>query len=167
MILRGLILVVGLSISSGTLAEKLSLSAYPGEFNVKTLGPPSSQASLSVALRIVKFNNTKEWPAAAYAGFYQGQNRDNSVQFLIIRNKETDTNIVAGYRVIENGREVKVESIETFPLKSTAHVSLTFDSGLVTVKLAGSQPVNIRTSLSKVSPYVSVSSGTADFNTGP
>jgi len=34
-------------------------------------------------------------------GFYQGQDRGNSVQFLIIRNRPTDQFLVAGYRVVE------------------------------------------------------------------
>lgn len=167
MILRHLILIAALAASSSAYAERISLSAHPGEFNVKTLGPASSQSSLSVTLRLVEFKNSKEWPTAAYAGFYQGLDRDNSVQFVLIRNKATDTYIVAGYRVIENGQEVKVESITTLPIESTAKVSLGFKDGLTTIKLNGKEATSIRTSLTKVSPYVSVSSGTAEFNVGP
>jgi hypothetical protein len=167
MILRSLILVVGLSASFCVSAEEISLSAHPGEFNVKTLGPASSRSSLSVSLHLVEFKNTQEWPTAAYAGFFQGQNRDNSVQFVLIRNKVTDAYIVAGYRVIENGREAKVKSITTLPLESTVNVFLGFKDGVTTIKLDGKHTAFVRTSLKKVSPYVSVSSGTAEFNVGP
>lgn len=148
-------------------AETFSLSANPGEFKPKVLGTPSSRGSVSATIELTKFAPAKGWPPAAYVGFFQGKSRDNSVQFLVIRNNETDSYVVAGYRVIEAGKEVKVASLANIPLTTKAKVFLSIDSGVVTLKFPPSSPVTFRTNLTEVSPYVSVSSGTADFTVGP
>jgi hypothetical protein len=148
-------------------AETFSLSANSGEFNPKVLGNPSHRGSLSATVELTKFAPSKGWPAAAYVGFFQGKNRDNSVQFLVIHNRETDPYVVAGYRVIEGGKEAKVVSLANLPLNTKAQVSISVDGGVVTLKFPPSAPVTFRTKLTEVSPYVSVSSGTAEFTVGP
>jgi hypothetical protein len=148
-------------------AETFSLSARPGYFNAKTLGPSAKKSTVSGSVRIVKFNGAKGWPPTAYLGFQQGPDRSQSVQFLILRNQDTDPYVIAGYRVIEGGKEMKVESLANLPLTSPTRVSLTFESGLVTLRLNERAPVLIRTNLLEAAPYVSVSSGTAEFNVDP
>jgi hypothetical protein len=145
----------------------VKLSANSGEFHVKTFGPASTQNSQAVFLRLIEFRNSPKWPSAAYVGFYEGENRDNSVQFLVIRNNITDDYMVSGYRIIENGREVKIESIANIQLNSKTKVNLTFNNGLVTIKLTEKNPISFQTSLKKVTPYVSVSSAVAEFDFGP
>jgi hypothetical protein len=167
MLLRNALLILGLAVSLAASAETFTLSAKPGEFNPKPLGTPSVRGVLSASLKLTKFAPSKGWPPAAYVGFFQGKNRDNSVQFLIIRNQETDPYVVAGYRVIENGKEVKVASLANLPLDGNAQATISIDNGLVTLNLAPQAPVTFRTSLTEVSPYVSVSSGTAEFSVGP
>jgi hypothetical protein len=163
-----IILVIALLIGSTTVwADIINLSARPREFNAKTLGPSGSHGRISGSLRILEFKGGKGWPAAAYIGFHQGLNRNESIQFLLIRIRETDTYLVAGYRLIEAGKEAKVEALANLPLHSSVRVSLSFESGLVTLQMNDKAPVRVRTSLSEVSPYVSVSSGTAEFNIDP
>lgn len=165
--LRYLFLIAGLFLSLVAHAEKFVLSANPGEFNPKTLGPVSSRGSLSASFQLIKFNSSKAWPAAAYVGFYQGPNRDNSVQFLIIRNQETDNYVVAGYRVIEGGRQTKIESLANLPPDTAAQVSLSFEKSVVTLTLNNQYSRTFRVPMTEVTPYVSVSSGTAEFNVAP
>jgi hypothetical protein len=167
MVLRYLILILWFAVSLEANAGTIELSANPGEFNAKTIGTSSSRGEISALLQITKFNSAKAWPATAYIGFHEGKNRDNSVQFLIIRNHETDTYLVAGFRVIENGREVKVASLANLSLDAKPQVSISIESGLVTLKLSSVDPVTFRTHLNRVSPYISVSSGTAEFNIAP
>lgn len=152
---------------SAEAAEVLSLSAHAGEFNVKTLGPAWAVTQVSASARISKFNGTAAWPPAAYVGFYQGPDRNHSVQFLIIRNHETDPYVVAGYRVIEGGREVRVESLENLPLNSEARVHMSFANGMVTLRLNNGTAHTINTKLRTVAPYVAVSSSTGEFKIEP
>lgn len=147
--------------------EVFSLTANSGEFEARTLAHPSTTSSISASLRLTAFNASKKWPAAAYVGFHQGENRDNSLQFLILKRHSDDSYVVSGYRVISNGQEVSVNSIENIPLDAKARVNLSFDQGSVTLQTGETEPIRIRTSLTKVSPYVSVSSGTAEFSVGP
>lgn len=165
--LRNLLLIAGLFLSLVANAQKITLSANPGEFNPKSLGPASSHGSLSATFKLIKFNRSKAWPTAAYIGFYQGPNRDNSVQFLIIRNQETDNYVVAGYRVIEDGRQTKVESLTNLPLDTAAKVNLSFEKSVVTITLNNQHSRTFRVPMTEVTPYASVSSGTAEFNVVP
>jgi hypothetical protein len=145
----------------------MSLSAFPGEFNVKTLGAVTSAGKISTSARILKFNGTDAWPPAAYVGFYEGPDRKRSIQFLIIRNRGKDPYLVAGYRVIENGRETRIESLDNLPLDARVRVHLTFVKGVVTLKLNDREPHTIRTPFTNVAPYVAVSSGTGEFTVDP
>jgi hypothetical protein len=148
--------------------QTVTLSADAGNFNVRTLGPVASTAVLSVSVRLTAFNGSEAaWPPAAYAGFYLGQDRSNSVQFLIIRNHPSDDYLVAGYRVVEGGREAKVESLSSLPLNASVNAKLKIENGVFTLKVADANAVNIRTSLAEVAPYVSVSSGSAEFAIAP
>ena len=165
--LRNVLLILGLVVSLGAGTETFTLSAKPGEFNPKPLGSPSLHGALSVSVQITSFNSSNGWPAAAYVGFFQGKNRDNSVQFLIIRNRETDPYVVAGYRIVESGKEVKVASLANLPLDEKAQVAISIDNGVVTLKFPPQAPVTFHTNLTEVSPYVSVSSGTAEFSVVP
>lgn len=161
--LRRLLLVMGLTLAFAVRAENISISAEPGTFNAKTLGTPSAQAMVSASFRLTAFDGARGWPPAAYVGFHQGPDRNNSFQFLIIRNTETDSYVVAGYRVMEDGCEVKQASLENLPLGAASKVRLSFANGNVRLVMDGGSPVSIRTRMTEVSPYVSVSSGSAEF----
>jgi hypothetical protein len=126
-----------------------------------------SNGEITASVRILKFNSSKAWPPAAYAGLYQGADRSSSIQFLIIRNRNTDPNLVAGYGVVEGGCESQVESVENLPLDATAHVTLTFKDGMVMLKLNDGNVHRIRTPFTKVAPYVSVSPSIAEFLIAP
>lgn len=165
--LRLLFTIVATLLPLCATAETFSLSASPGEFNPKILGNPSPRTSLTATVEITKFAPSKDWPPAAYVGFFQGKSRANSVQFIVIRNHETDSYVVAGLRVIEDGKEVKVISLANIALNTKANLSLSIDSGVVTLMFPPGAPVMLRTNLAEVSPYVSVSSCTAEFTVGP
>lgn len=147
-------------------ADDCALAAA-GEFNVKTIGEVSSSSAISGTLRIVGFNGTASWPPGAYIGFYQGPNRNQSVQFLVMRNREKDSHLVAGYRIVEDGRETKVESLTQVPLKATLRVILQFRDGIFSLVLDDAPAITVRTPFKEVAPYVSVSSGSAEFEIDP
>ena len=166
--LRPLVLVVVFLISIPFAhSAPLELSASPGTFSAKTLSSPFAKGSISYFVSMPKTNGSASWPASAYIGFHQGQDRNNSVQFLIIKNKETDQFLVSGYRVVEAGKEVQVASLANLPLDAKIPVELSFDSGLVLIQAGNNPPVSIQTALTSVSYYVSVSSGTAEFEVNP
>lgn len=142
----------------------VALSAVPGTFEFQVLGTPAKQASVSASLHLTRFNASDSWPPAAYLGFFQGQDWNNSVQFLIILNKKDDSFLVAGYRIVENGAEVKSEALANMPLDSKTNVTLSVDNGLVTVSIPPRVHVSFQTNLGEVTPYVSVSSGAAEFS---
>ena len=153
--------------SVGVLAEPLTLSASAGYYDAKTLGPSAQAAKLTASVRLVSFNGAQGWPPAAYVGFFHGPNRDQSVQFLVIRNRDSDGYLVAGYRVIEGGKEAEVQSLANLPLDATARVSMSFKSGEVTLRLNDRASLRISTSIAEAAPYISVSSGSAVFDVDP
>jgi hypothetical protein len=51
----------------GSNKQTIALSADAGNFNVRTLGPTTSTAALSVSMRLTAFNGGEPaWPPAAY-----------------------------------------------------------------------------------------------------
>ena len=148
-------------------AETLSLTAKPGEFNAKPIGDIANTVSISGAFKLTAFNSSSVWPPAAYIGFYQGPDRNESFQFLIIRNGSNAPFLTVGYRVIEGGKQKSVESLANIPLESSATVELSFNKGIVTVNYGDKTPIVVKTKLTEVTPYVSVSSGTAQYEIRP
>lgn len=134
------------------------------KFESQLVGVLSKQSSVSAAIKFTRFNESEAWPPAAYVGFYRGEDRNNSVQFVIMRNKKDDSFLVAGYRVVENGAEVKYAGLTNLPLDSRTSVTVSVDNGLVTVCIPPRVLVSFQTNLSEVSPYISVSSGAAEFS---
>lgn len=153
--------------SSLASADTITVAANPGEFNAKTLRAPAESATISGSFKFVAFNGSKAWPAAAYVGVHQGPNRNNSVQVLAIRNRELDEYLVVGYRVVIDGKEVTVQSVANVPISSTVRVAITFKKGVAAISVNGRSPVNVNAPFGSVSPYVSVSSGKAEFQIDP
>jgi hypothetical protein len=156
-----------LTMSSLACATTFTLDAKAGEFNAKTFGVPSSEASFSAGILLKGFEGAPGWPPAAYVGFFQGKNRNDSFQFLVIRNKPEDSYVVAGYRVVQGGKEVQVSAIDNLPLGKIASVELRFNNGVVTLVVPGQKPITVQTHLKKVSSYASVSSSTVEFEIAP
>ena len=158
--------LVGLSapiIGARAVPRTLSLRAEPEHFNAKTLEAAADSVVLRASMRIRSFAGTDRWPTAAYTGVHQGPDRNESVQVLVIRNRASDGFLVLGWRLVVGGKEVHVQSVENVPLDAWVQVSLTFASGLANVRVNGSAPTQIATPFRRVSPYVSVSSGEAEF----
>lgn len=150
-------------VSSLASADTFALAANPGEFNPKTLRAPAESATVAGSFKFLAFNGSKAWPAAAYIGVHQGPNRNNSVQVLAIRNREVDDYLVVGYRLVVDGKEVAVQSIENVPITSTIRVAITFKNGVATISVNGRPPIKVQAPFVSVSPYASVSSGKAEF----
>jgi len=148
----------------GCSPSPLKLSAPPGQYQASDLGTPSETATIALKMSITAFDKDAQWPPAAYVGFYQGTNRNKSVQFMIVRNKQTDNYMVAGYRVIEEGQQTKIVSLENIELKKPVDISMSFSKGTVTLSFNHGQPIEVHTNLTVVTPYASVSSGTAEFD---
>ena len=153
--------------SSAVCAETFTLAANPGEFNPKTLRAPADSAVVNGTFKFLALTGSKAWPAAAYIGVHQGPNRNNSVQVLAIRNREADDYLVVGYRLVIDGKEVTVQSIENVPISSTVRVAITFKKGIATISVNGRPPVAVNAPFALVSPYASVSSGKAEFQIDP
>ena len=153
--------------TASQLRASLTLKAEPGQFNANVLGTPVTSVALNGTLRIVAFNGTKAWPSAAYIGVQQGPNRNNSVQVLAIRNRETDDYLVVGYRLVVDGKEAKVASIENVAVAATVRVTIVFKNGVATISVNDGGPTEVHTPFREVAPYVSVSSGEAEFTINP
>ncbi|MBT3028099.1 MAG: hypothetical protein KME48_13190, partial [Candidatus Thiodiazotropha sp. (ex Ctena orbiculata)] len=139
------------------------LSAPPGHYDSVDLGAASEELEIDAKIIFTNFDRSAEWPPGAYVGFYDENDRNNKFQFLIMRNKKTDNYVVAGYRVIESGKEIKVASISYFALNEKVSTTLKYSNGKVRICISGHDPVEITTKLQKVVPYISASSGEAEF----
>lgn len=157
-----------LLVVAATAAPKsLTLAAGPGKFNANTLRAAGSTVEINGTMRIVAYAGTKAWPTAAHIGIHQGPNRNHSVQVLVIRNAASDQYLVVGYRLVIDGKEAKVESIENVAIGATVRVGLTFKRGLATIRVNSNAPIEISTPFQEVAPYVSVSSGESEFAIDP
>lgn len=162
--LTSLLLALALETAS---AETFQLSAKPGEFLANPIGDSAETEAISASLRLTAFDGSASWPPAAYVGFFQGPNRNESFQFVIIRNGGNAPVLTVGYRVIEDGKEKAVASLANIPLNASAPVDLYFNKGTVTIKFGNLDPITVETRLTKATPYVSVSSGTAQYKMRP
>ncbi len=158
-----IIFAILIASSTGYAGDSKILKAKPGKYNAVDIGEISKETNFSVKLKLTEYNQTPEWPPAAYVGLYQGDNRSDSVQFVIIRNKPTDKHVVAGYRVIESGRITAIKSLAKLELDTHAQVMFSVLDGVVKLSLHGVDPVEFKTNFDKVKPYISVSSGIAEY----
>jgi len=143
--------------------DPVKLSAPPGQYQTTDLGARSEATQISVKISLTTFNNDTRWPPAAYVGFYEGPNRDKSIQLMLVHNNPADNYIVVGYRIIEEGKQTQIVSLENVPLDKPVDVSMSFSKGTVTLRVNQAQPIDVPTHLSVVTPYASVSSGMAEF----
>mgnify|MGYP003585078358 CR=1 FL=1 len=144
-------------------SASFSLVAKPGQFDARTLAAPSATVTFSGTAKLVTFAGSPQWPTASYIGIQEGPDRTNSLQVLAIRNRSTDDSLVIGYRLVVGGKEVKVESIANIPLHAVWKVRIRFDRGVAHLQVNGTHTVELRTPFKQAAPYVSVSSGEAEF----
>lgn len=140
--------------------DEFVLDASSGTYNSQDIGEPSDTHSLKAVLAFSEFKHDGKWPPAVYIGFHEGDDKNNSFQFLIMRNKIEDDYIVAGYRIIENGEEVQVKSVKQFGLHDEPSVDISFNEGEASISVDGDTAIKIKTKLKLVKPYISVSSCT-------
>lgn len=143
-----------------------TLQAEAGEYTLVELDESAEEISFSVNLGLTGYDSDAQWPAAAYVGVYQGRNTNDSVQFFVAKDRPSDSHLIAGYRVIEFGHQVRRVNLSKLQLDQKAQVNISFVHGIVTVSMQGVDPVIIETELDVVKPYISVSSGAASFAIG-
>lgn len=165
--LRILITVLFALVSQATNAETLRLTAKAGEYLAGPIGESADKVQISTSFKLAAFDGIAAWPPAAYVGFFQGPDRKESFQFLIIRNSGNAPHLTVGYRVVEDGKEKSVASLANIPLDASASVRLSLNKGVVTVTYGNQYPISVKTKLTKATPYISVSSGTAEFKMRP
>lgn len=160
-------IVFGILVKHAT-AETLVMEAPEGKYDAGAIGDLSEVSKISTAFRVTKQSKNLQWPPAAYVGFYQGTNRNDSFQFLVIKDRNVGaTEMAVGYRVIEGGKEKKVAYLATIEASVYANVELGFNQGEVTIRYEKQKPITVKTHLKKATPYVAVSSGTAEFKMHP
>lgn len=150
---------------STSAGSTVTLVSNPGKYNFQPLASHGKSIELTASIRMVEFSGTERWPAGAYIGFYQGVNHDNSIQVFVLRENATDNFLKLSYRLLERGHEIDSVLLGSVPLNSPVEVSLMFSGGQAEFSVNSGPPLKLRTSLMKVVPYISVSSGAAIFNT--
>lgn len=152
-----------ISMSAPAWGETIRMSAQPGKFDARTLGTPAAAVSFSGTAKLLAFASSPQWPAASYIGIHEGADRNNSVQVLAIRNRPADDHLVVGYRVVVDGKEREVRSITSIPLNAAWNVRIRFTNGVAHLQVNSERAVEVQTPFNRVVPYVSVSSGDAEF----
>lgn len=163
-ILISLLLAVSVQVA---FAAPIVLSAEPGSFNGQPIKGHASSNQIKGSILIRSFKPEPSWPPAAYMGMYQGQDRNNSIQAVVIRNKPSDKFLVVGYRLVVEGKEAKIASITNVGLHEPIKVNMSFTGGVATLQINQSKPVVVHTPFSNVGTYVSVSSAEAVFEIAP
>ena len=145
-------------------AETLVIDAKPGRFDISTIGESADMVKISTSIKLKAIDDSFYWPAAAYVGFFEGPDRGESFQFVYFRNNGgRKPFLIASYRVIEGKREKFRNELAKYPLNASINVNLIFNKGVITILLDDQKPITVKTRLTMVTPYVSVSSGIAEF----
>ena len=139
------------------------LDAPAGEYRRADMGEPGEINKFAVRIKMEDFALGTKWPPGAYVGFYEGTDLKNSVQFLLLKHPEKDL-MLAGYRVLKDGNEVRYKSIREVSLDEEVLVKVGITDNKIFIVMEGASPITIKTDLQKVTTYISVSSGKALFN---
>lgn len=148
-------------------SDPLVISAEAGKYNYKTLDGPSEKGAISYFVRLSQMAGGTKWVPSAYIGFLQGDTLHNSVQLIVFRNSDDDTDLTIAYRIVEARKILRTVNLAHAPFDTKIPVKLTFDRGNVSIKIGDRAPVSVQTALTIVSPFASVSSGTAEFARSP
>lgn len=150
-----------------SLADTFLLIAKPGNFKAHPIGKHASSNEIEGTISFRSLYSDPSWPPAAYMGMHEGQDRNNSVQTVVIRNKPTDDLLIVGYRVIINGKEAEVAAITSLNANDKAHIKMHFKDGRTTIQVNELSPIIVLTPFSNVATYVSTSSAEAIFDLAP
>lgn len=159
-------IIAACCLASGCAGGYKQLQASSGEYSLIELDDQAAAVNFSVDLKLTHDYSSEDWPAAAYAGVYAGSNANAGVQFFITRARVNAGQLVAGYRIMQRGEQVKRVYVASLTAGQEARVDISFVNGQVTISLQGVEPVIIETDLKSVSPYVSVSSGAVEYALG-
>jgi len=143
--------------------EPVLLKAYAGEYQDMHLGLDGNVANVNASFRFKEFYYGSKYTPAAYVAIHEGEDKNNSFQFLVTNNGEKDKRLIAGYRIIENGEEVKIESLQYVEKSDDIKVKIEFNNGVVKLCLNDGKIETVNTKLKNVKSYISVSSSSAEF----
>ena len=140
------------------------LTAPGGYFDQFELQKPTAMQNISLSIELVEFNHGTQWPPSANFGFVEDNDPEiYNVQITLIKNKEDDDYLVAGYRIIEDGTEVKSEAILNLKTDEYLRIKARIKNGVIYASL-NNKSIKIHTPLHEPEPYVSAVSAKAIFN---
>lgn len=139
------------------------LDAPAGEYRRSDFGEPGEHIKYGLRIKMEGYALGTKWPPGAYTGFYDGVDMNNSVQFLILKHPDKDL-MVAAYRVLKDGEEVRYQKLESVPADEEVFVKIGKAGNKIYIFMDDARPITIKTDLQKVTPYISVSSGKALFS---
>ena len=162
--LRRLIFCVALAFSLNTQAgQQYLLDAPAGHYRGVDIGESGKDSKFGIRIKMQSFALGTKWPPGAYVGFYEGVDRKNSVQFMLLKHPEEDI-LLAAYRQLEDGEEIKYKRISNIGSDEEVFVKIGITENTVYILLEGASPVSVKTTLANATPYISVSSGSAMFS---
>ncbi len=163
-ILLNILLIITLLNVFPIYGKDYEVSSMKGMYDGENIGKRSEESTINIEFGITKYTEAIDWPSAAYTGFYEGEFGNNSFQFFAIRNSPAEKYVVAGYRVIADGKEIEKVSLKQLGLTERIALKLSIKNGTVLIEIEGSEPVEVQTKLKKVMPYISTSSSDAVFS---
>ncbi len=158
------LLIIALLNAFSIYGKDYEVSSMQGMYDGENIGERSEKSAFNIEFEITKYTEAIDWPSAAYTGFYEGEFGDNSFQFFVIRNSPAEKYVVAGYRVIADGKEIEQVTLKQLGLTERISLKLSIENGTVSIEIEGIEPIQVQTKLKKVMPYISTSSSDAVFS---
>ena len=132
-----------------------------GQFSAHVVGNAESNVAIRGSVRIAGDNSKGPWPGAAYIGLQQGSTED-SIQIFVVLD-DSGGHAIVGHRLISHGMVIKTVEQIAVERSQPLRFSIVFNNGLVLISVNDEKVITERTLLRQVAPYLSVSSGTAEF----
>ena len=153
----------GVLSAGGALAANLQIKAARGEVKEEAFGQVMDKGELHATLRLTAFTGSDAWPATAGVGLRYGPDGRSGVHVVALRQREDDKQLTLGYRIMDNGQQIRFQTLGKAPLNSSQQVLLFFKRGQLHVRLNEGQAQAIQSPLVQGQPFVLVSSGSAEF----
>ena len=144
-------------------AQQYLLEAPAGHYRGVDIGEPGKRNKFGFRIKMQEYALGTKWPPGAYVGFYEGEDRKNSVQFMLLKHPEENI-LLAAYRHFKDGEEIEYKSLSNIESDEEVFVKVAITENKIYILLEGANPVSLRTTLTNAIPYISVSSGSAIFS---
>lgn len=152
--------------AGGAVAAPIQLKATRGEVKEEVIGAVMDRGELRVSMRLTAFKGSDAWPATAGVGLRYGPDGRSGVHVVALRQREDDKQLTLGFRIFENGQQIRFQTMGKAPLNSNQQVLLYFKRGQLYVRLNDGPAQAIQSPLVQGQPFVLVSSGSAEFTVG-